>query len=72
VRFGQWRPVFVLAASLLLVLLAVVLLSVREGNHNEPLQGTALGSTAWGFFIVVAILITAGLLLLWFRQRTKR
>lgn len=70
VPFYRRRSVITLAASLLVVLLAVVLLSQRDSN--EPLQGTALGSLRWDVIIVVGALITAGLVALWFNQRTKR
>jgi hypothetical protein len=71
-RFRQWQPVIALAASLIVVMLVVVLLSDLEDNSNEPLQGTALGSGAWGVFIIVGLLITTGLLIYWLKQRKNR
>jgi hypothetical protein len=72
VPFYRRRSILALAASLLVVVLAVVLLSLGAGDDNAPLQGTALGSGEWTVFIFMGILITAGLLAVWFRQHTKQ
>lgn len=72
VRFYQRRGVMALAASLLVVILAVVLISLREGGGNEPLEGTALGSQESVIFVVIGGLIIGGLLAFWFKQRTSR
>jgi hypothetical protein len=60
----------VLAASLLVVLLVAVLLSIEGTDDGKTVQGTALGSLASAFLIVAAV-VGIGLVVLWYWQRRE-
>ncbi len=58
-----------LAASLLVLLLAVALLSEQAATGKESLEGTATGATGWVFGAVLAVGVVALLVIWWHRRR---
>jgi hypothetical protein len=68
---GQPRQItrlIVMAAGVVAALVLVALLLKPDAGSGSTIRGTALGSVAWAFVIVVA-LAGLGLILWWYRQR---